>query len=301
MLGTMPAMTRHRELEDSSALLGDHEALRARIAADGYVFVRGLLDAGTMADVGRHGLATLQHAGWTESGDDPVGAPPRLPVRAVRMRHALADPGYRRILADEGFARVPFVAPLSELMEQVLGPGGFCYPLRVPRVVYPAEVVPRQPGSFVHKDYKAVQDMFTCWVPLGRVPTTLGGLAVLPGSQTSASVRPRPLARLEPGWRTTDYQPGDVLVFHCMTTHAALPNREHRMRFSAEYRWQLAEEPAPRRLVFGPRGREIGSQLFGHCRWWRSVAGGLTVFDDGGDGAGPRLPAPPSRFVRLSS
>jgi ectoine hydroxylase-related dioxygenase (phytanoyl-CoA dioxygenase family) len=143
--------------------------------------------------------------------------------------------------------------------------------------------------------------MFTCWVPLGRVPRTLGGLAVQPGSQSSSRVHYRPLDHLEPGWLTTDYEPGDVLVFHCLTTHAALPNREIRMRFSAEYRWQLADQPAPRRVVIGPQGHEIGSRMFSRTDWWRSVVGGLSLFDDGGNDRVVTLPAPPSRFVSFTN
>jgi ectoine hydroxylase-related dioxygenase (phytanoyl-CoA dioxygenase family) len=169
--------------------------------------------------------------------------------------------------------------------------------MKLPRIVYTASVVPHQPGNVVHKDYRSVQDMFTCWVPLGGVPQTLGGLAIQPGSQRTTRVQHRPLNHLEPGWLTTDYEAGDVLVFHCLTTHAALPNRQSRMRFSAEYRWQRADQPAPRRMIVGPQGQEIGSRLFSGTDWWRSVVGGLTLFDDGRADAGPSLPAPPSRFV----
>jgi hypothetical protein len=287
------------ELTDARSEFGDWQALRRRVESDGYVFMRGLLDPGTVRAVGRHGLGHLQRAGWMEPGPDPAYAGPRGPVRAVRMTDAFADPGYRRILADPSFNKIPFVSPLADLMGQILGSGGFCYPLKLPRIVYPVSSVPRQPGNTVHKDYRSVQDMFTCWVPLGDVPRTLGGLAVRPGSQHTARVRYRPLEHLEPGWLTTDYEAGDVLVFHCLTTHAALPNREQRMRFSAEYRWQLADQPAPRRLVIGPRGHEIGSRLFSRAPWWHPVADGLTLFDDGGPRAGPRSPVPPSRFVSL--
>jgi hypothetical protein len=288
------------ELVDSASLVGDWRALRARMATDGYVFVRGLLDPGTVRGIGRTGLAHLQAAGWTETGGDPVTAPPRPPVRAVRMRDALRDPGYRRLLAEPDFNRIPFTGPLADLMARILGPAGFCYPFKLARVVYPASVVPRPPGTFVHKDYGAVQDMFTCWVPLGDVPRTLGGLAIRPGSQHTTVVRPRPLTGLERGWVTTDYEAGDVLVFHCLTTHGALPNREDRMRFSAEYRWQLADQPAPRRLVIGPQGREIGQRLFARTSWWRPVAPGLTLFEGGGVDSAAVLPAPPSRFVSFT-
>jgi Phytanoyl-CoA dioxygenase (PhyH) len=289
------------ELTDSKELFGDWQALRGRIADEGYVFMRGLLDPEMIRSVGRSGLQHLQAGGWTQSGVDPVIAPPGGRVRAVKMRDAFGDGGYRRILADPGFNAIPFTSPLADLMGQLLGPAGFCYPLKVPRIVYPISSVPRQPGNIVHKDYGSVQDMFTCWVPLGQVPTTLGGLAVQPSSQKTSRVRYRALHHLERGWVTTDYEPGDVLVFHCLTTHAALPNQESRMRFSAEYRWQLSDQPAPRRLVIGPQGNEIGSRLFSRTNWWRSVAGGLTLFDDGGDGTGPDLPAPPSRFVTFAN
>jgi len=73
------------------------------------------------------------------------------------------------------------------------------------------------------------------------------------------------------------------------------------MRFSAEYRWQLSDQPAPRRLVIGPRGGEIGSHLFAGTSWWRPVAPGLTLFDDGGNDARASLPAAPSRFVAFSN
>lgn len=205
-------------------------------------------------------MGDLQQAGWTEPGPDPVTALPREPVRAVKMRDAFGDPGYRRILADPGFNMIAFTSPMADLARSWAP--GFCYPLKLPRIVYPAAVVPRQPGSVVHQDFRSVQDMFTCWVPLGNVPQSLGGLAVEPGSQSTSRVRHRPFGHLEPGWLTADYRTGDVLVFHYLTTHAALPNKDNSMRFSAEYRWQLADQPAPRRMVLGPQGKEMGSQAF---------------------------------------
>ena len=296
----MGASATTTELRDSRHLFGDWAALRERIAVEGYVFMRGLLDPEMVRAVGRAGLGSLQAAGWTASGTDPVYAPPEGPPRAVKMRDAFGQPGYREIVANPGFAQIPFVSPMADLMHQILGPAGFCYPLKLPRVVYPVSVVPRQPGNFVHKDYSSVQDMFTCWTPLGDVPRTLGGIAVQPGSQHTSRVNHRPLDDLPPGWVTTDYQAGDVLVFHCLTTHAALPNQEPRMRFSGEYRWQLADQPAPRRMVTGPQGNEIGSRRFSRLPWWRPVPTGLTLFDDGGSEA-RTLPAAASRFVQFSN
>ena len=70
------------ELVDSKDLFGDWQALRARIATDGYVFLRSLLDPGTVREIGRTGLGHLQKAGWTEPGTDPVQALPLGPARA---------------------------------------------------------------------------------------------------------------------------------------------------------------------------------------------------------------------------
>jgi hypothetical protein len=196
---------------------------------------------------------------------------------------------------------------LTWLMRQIMGSDAFCYPLKTPRIVYPSSVVPRHPGNVVHKDFSGVQDMLTCWIPFQKIPTRLGGLALQPGSQNSSRLRYRPLQRLERGWRTADYEPGDVLIFHCMTTHAALPNHEPRLRFSGEYRWQLADQPAPRRMIMGPWGNEMGSRIFHDTDWWRPIPEGVRVFDDGrdrgGHGTRPRQRAlargsiPASRFV----
>jgi hypothetical protein len=292
----MPIVT-SQELADSSRLLGDRVGLRARIAEDGYILLRGLLDPVEIRSVGASVLAQLQAAGWTEAGGDPVTARPLPPVRAVRMADLFGTRTYTRIVLNPRLNRLAYQSRLADVMRDLLGPLGFCYPLRIPRIVYPTSLAPRQPGNYVHKDYRSVQDMFTCWVPFGEVPPPLGGLALVPGSQASDRVIPQSLGRLPAGWVTSDYQPGDVLVFHCLTTHAALPNLSDRMRFSVEYRWQLGDQPAPRRMVRGPTGAEIGSRLFRRYPWWKPVPPGLQLFDEDLDGTRSTLPAPPSRFV----
>jgi hypothetical protein len=72
------------------------------------------------------------------------------------------------------------------------------------------------------------------------------------------------------------------------------------MSFSAEFRWQLADQPAPRRMVIGPNGREFGSILFSRTQRWRAVPKGLALTGAGGLDDGPVLAVPPSRFVSLT-
>ena len=289
------------ELRDAGDIVGDATALRARIHDDGYVFVRGLLDHDKVERVGRDAAAALQAGAWTAPNADPVLATPLEPVHAIAMRDAIGDPAYREVATLEGFNQIPFLAPLEQLMHQIMGPSGFCYPRKVPRIVYPRSMVPHQPGATVHKDFTGVQDMFTCWVPLIDVPASLGGLAVLPGSQRWARFRPRTIERNEPSWVTTDYQPGDALIFHCLTTHAALPNDGAHLRLSAEYRWQLAEKAAPRFMVQGADGREFLSRRFRRTSWWHPVPDGLHLVDvdprPEARRAGRRSIPEPSRFV----
>jgi hypothetical protein len=124
-----------------------------------------------------------------------------------------------------------------------------------------------------------VQDMLTSWIPLMEIPPRIGALAVQPGGHLGPPGRPRPLSATEPGWATTSYEPGDVLVFHCLTPHAALPNRGSTLRISGDFRWQRSDEPAPAELVLGPAGRppEMFSRLFGRERWWEPVPAGLAL------------------------
>jgi hypothetical protein len=84
----------------------------------------------------------------------------------------------------------------------------------------------------------------------------------------------------EPGWATTSYQPGDVIIFDCLTPHAALPNRGSALRISGDFRWQRAGQPAPAELVLGPAARppELFSRLFGREPWWEPVPAGLVLY-----------------------
>jgi hypothetical protein len=47
----------------------------------------------------------------------------------------------------------------------------------------------------------------------------------------------------EPGWLTTDFDAGDVLVFHSLTVHAAKYNHTERLRLSADFRYQSTGDP----------------------------------------------------------
>jgi ectoine hydroxylase-related dioxygenase (phytanoyl-CoA dioxygenase family) len=144
--------------------------------------------------------------------------------------------------------------------------------------------------------------MLTTWVPLMPIPVRLGGLAVLPGSHLGTPPPPRvlrPERDAADGWATADYAVGDVLLFHCLTSHAALPNRAGRLRVSQDCRWQSGGQPAPARLVYGPKREgtgELFGRLFGHRTWWEPIPASVPIAPAAAEPAGP----PWSRFFPVA-
>ena len=289
---------RVKELIDSGPLAGDPESLRACLSVYGYLFFRGLLPAGPVAEAGAAVASALSAGGWTDSAGVPSSPP-----RALNVAEAIRDRAFLAASAARPFNRIPYLPQLRGTVRGLLGADAFSYPVKVLRAVYPeaGAGVPR--SRFIHQDFVGARvcDMLTTWVPLMPVPVRLGGLALLPGSQLGPPLPPRPLAPDLPDWATTDFAVGDVLLFHCLTSHAALPNRAGRLRLSQDTRWQSADQPAPARSIYGPAAvrtgggpqRELYSRLLRFERWWEPVPASLAIaaHDAGSDvdaGTDPR-------------
>jgi len=272
-----------RELADSITLQADQAGLRRRLAADGYLFFRRLLRPADVQAAHDSVHAELSLGGWISPARNHTG-----PRRATGVRDALADPSFQAALASRGLNRLAYLPALRGPVRLILGAGAFCYPVKVLRVVYPERRGAVTRSRYVHQDFgiSGVQDMLTTWLPLMDISPQLGGLALLPGSHLGPPQRPRLLPADGPGWATTDFQPGDVLLFHCLTAHAALPNHADRIRISADFRWQAADQPAPAELVLRPaadgqsrRGGpvELYSALLAAEPWWEPVPTGLML------------------------
>jgi hypothetical protein len=283
------------ELADSAALARDPDELRRRLAEDGYLFFRGLLPAGEVQTAGLAVLARLRAGGWVDERSIPSIEP-----RAVNSMDALTDPAFRAAMTSVEFNRIPYLPRLRAVVRAVLGLAAFSYPVKILRAVYPERPQARPRGRYIHYDYgvAGVQDMLTSWVPLMDIPVRIGGLAVQPGGHLGPPRPPRPLSAAEPGWATTSYEPGDVIIFHCLTPHAALPNTGSSLRISGDFRWQRPDQPAPAEFVLGPRGQtpELFSRLFSRERWWEPIPTGLALC--------PRaeligIPPGPSRLVTV--
>jgi ectoine hydroxylase-related dioxygenase (phytanoyl-CoA dioxygenase family) len=237
---------------DSTDLLEDSEALRARFDEDGYVFVKGVVDKDLLRDVRSRIAAICAAHGWFEPGTDPVDAITRSqPWVEGEERYFEVYDEVQRL---EAFHGVPHHPTVRSLMTALLGDSAFPHPLSIARLAFPSNEAWSTPP---HQDYpnnQGTENLYACWMPLGDCPVELGGLAVLPGSHRLGMAplefalgpghrRAKLDERFEQiGWAGGDFELGDAIVFHSLTVHRALPNTMNRMRLSVDYRFQREGE-----------------------------------------------------------
>jgi ectoine hydroxylase-related dioxygenase (phytanoyl-CoA dioxygenase family) len=234
---------------ESSGLLGQAEALRDRLADDGFLFFRDFLPAAAVAEVRAGVLEAVGQEGWLAAGTEAEDRRPGPVV--VREADDNWWGGYQRIQSLECFHRLAYEERLLTLAGDLLGGPVLVHPRKIARVTFPGSDYPTPP----HQDFPFIQgtpDVLTFWLPLADCSAEDGALRVLRRSQY-AGLRSReptpgvggvgvPVSASEE-WATTSYRPGDVLVFHSLTVHWAPPNRGERLRLSCDYRYQLATEP----------------------------------------------------------
>lgn len=220
------------------------EEVASRFWADGYALVRDVLEVNLVESVRRQVEASLQQDGILDERA-------RLTSSVSASFNEDSVP-YRRASSAPLLELLPHASSLGHLVRGLIGPGCYWLPTRVLRLIPPAAV--RTPyGRYAHQDftYWRVNDMVTTWIPLMNIPVAVGGLALRPGSHRGPPV---PLALLEDhqtGWATADFLVGDVLLFHCLSVHAALPNESPDLRMSVDFRWVPANERVSRLLVYG--------------------------------------------------
>jgi hypothetical protein len=235
--------------------------LRGRMFRHGYVFVRRAVPEEAIDAVRGQALALCADAGWLDSAR-PVGdgvANPSYPPTTEGMQDYFAV--YRKVLKLPAFHDLPEHPNLRAIAAKLLDHAKpFVHPRRIGRMTFPNFEVATTPPHQDHFYIRGAVETYSCWVPLGAVPITLGGLAVWPGSHRlgfrahdtmtagavgGRGVDPDQLALPDaPVWHTTDFEPGDALFFHAFTVHKALPNRSgDRMRLSTDNRYQRPDEP----------------------------------------------------------
>jgi hypothetical protein len=226
--------------------------LQAEMARHGHLFFRGLLPPEAVLDARAEGLALCRDAEWIAAGASSLEA--RWSGCEPVYRHD--DPRwiefYRRWVSAPAFQSLPEHAAIVAVAEKLLGSSVLVHPRKIGRIAFPQNEGQHTPP---HQDFfhvRGTPDTYTAWVPLGDCPTELGSLTVADGSHEAGFREHKPSAG--PGgwsvdadadvvWCSQGFTAGDVLFFHSLTMHQALPNRTRdELRLSIDNRYQRVED-----------------------------------------------------------
>lgn len=239
----------------SNDALSDPARLRSRVDEHGYLFLRGVAPKDELLQLRRDILDLCAEAGWLDPSADRMDA-----VWSGSGPHTEGNPEYmavyRKVIHLPSFESVPESPQLIDLVRPLTGDPVLLHRRKIGRITFPQNVEQTIPA---HQDFYYIRGTprtFTMWIPLGDCPMTLGGLAVLRGSNHAGFIDHRRFPgrnvafgleddQLPPGaeWHASDFSLGDVLIFHSHTVHKALPNLSgNRLRLSIDNRYQQAEE-----------------------------------------------------------
>jgi ectoine hydroxylase-related dioxygenase (phytanoyl-CoA dioxygenase family) len=245
-------MLQYEPFRDSTAHLKDGDTLRARLAEDGYLFLRGVLPRETILTVRNRLLERAKESGWLAS-DSCIADASANPAAACKDPEPRYMSVFRSLWSDEALHRLRINPQVTALFDRIFGERSLVHPMFVQRNIFP------QTDGFdfttgIHQDRVHIggSTSYAMWMPLGDCPREMGTLAVAAGSHT-AGVLPTKvgsgaggmdIAVPIPGtWVTGDFEAGDALIFQDVTVHKALPNRTQKIRMSFDARYQKLSEP----------------------------------------------------------
>lgn len=247
-------------MRESNDLLNDVTACRELLREDGYLFFRALLDREMVVSVRKDICAGLAEIGWISG---PENACP-----AEDFSTTIGDDAYwaglTRVLREQSLHDMTRAPELMGFFGWLYGETAIRQPRFVPRAVYPH---PGNPWSetAAHQDVPYVQgslDTLTVWMPMGHCLNSGGALEVLRGShlgglrQCIGSGKYRCAATEvdvnDPEWRCADFEPGDVLIFTCLTVHRARRNMSEVVRLTMDARYQPADSAMCEKLLEPP-------------------------------------------------
>lgn len=253
------------ELRESNALLGNAVALQQRIAEDGYLLLRGLIDR---AKVQKARQTIMEHmaAQAALTPDTPLleGVMPKG-GRSVQMM------GRKGIAHHDDVRAVLESDELYTFFATYFGEPALTFTYKWLRAVG------NEQYTGAHYDYvymgQGSPQLHTVWIPFGDVEIEQGTLAMCVGSnrlpafeklkqtygrmdvdrdQTEGWFTKDPMEIVERfggQWATTNYRAGDVILFGMHTMHASTTNLTNRFRLSCDVRFQPASEPADKRWI----------------------------------------------------
>ncbi len=263
------------ELRESNDILDDPDALKKRIAADGYLLIRGLHDKDAVLAARKQILEKLAAKGMIA---------PETPLMNGIFNPDYPEPTSTGSMGNKALTQLPAFkavvegAPVMRFFKRFLGGEARTFDFKWLRTAGPGS------GSPIHYDIvfmgRGTQELYSCWTPFGDVSLDMGPIVFCLGSNRFEKVRATygqadvdrdmieghfsddPLEIVEKfggHWATTTFSAGDVIIFSMFLMHASLVNTSNKIRITADTRYQLASEPIDERW--------IGEKPKGHYAW----------------------------------
>ena len=274
-------------LRASTDIVDDATALRARMKAEGYLYLPGLLNRAEVLEARRTVTERLLAAGHLDPASPPMQAIAPPDTEVSFQPDARKDRNVPEVAKDNAeLFKVLYTGPMIEFFTRFLGGPVRHYDFTWFRAVAPGA------GSLPHCDLpymgRGTHNLYTAWTPIGDVDFAQGGLIVLEESPKHVGRLRAYLNRdvdtycvngpyaqaIETGkrkwgafdgvlgkdpvelrekfggrWLSTEFSAGDVLIFSVYTIHASLDNHSRHVRLSSDTRYQLASEPVDDRWV----------------------------------------------------
>jgi hypothetical protein len=207
----------------------DPQTLRERFAHWGYLYIKQYVPAVQCESL----LETLLNA--TEPyicRDGPSAL--RLNGAPFFETDQAWDEIYPKIQSLEAFHSFFHQQHILNLMETVTGKEAFVYPMKMARISTPGKIGFETPPHQDAHSHHAGPTMAGFWVALHDVTEAMGRVKVLPQSH-HRGVRPVfstqgvggvqcEIYEDETTWHVSNFEAGDVLIFHSCTVHKAEPN-----------------------------------------------------------------------------
>lgn len=245
-------MDRYPDFLDSTDRLGDGDALRERLARDGYLFVRGLLPAAAINAVRARLLAHAAEGGWLDP-DSKVDSGIANPAAACKDPEERYIRVFRHLWRDETLHRLRTHPVVLDLFTRIFGEPALAHPMFVQRNIFPqTEEFDFTTGMHQDRVHIGGATSYALWMPLGDCSREKGALAVAAGSHRSGILATKvgsgaggmDIAVPIPGtWVTSDFRAGDGLIFQDVAVHKALPNCTREIRMSFDARYQPLSQP----------------------------------------------------------
>jgi ectoine hydroxylase-related dioxygenase (phytanoyl-CoA dioxygenase family) len=251
------------------------ETLREQYRAQGYLWLKQLLDRAEVLAFRRRFFATFRELGLLAPSSDPMdgiyagGGDDRAAVREKMTEIA-------RSAAYEAFC---LSKPIVQFYEEFLGGPVYLHKRMIVRFTRPHD--PTATGAHYDLTYLrgGTDRLCSSWIPIGDIPVTLGGLVYLEGSDAwgrkmeaefalkNADLPPEErisaynknmtaggwvtknlpelAERLNTRWLMADYEAGDMVIHSGYMIHAATMNENEQgvMRLSTDIRYQLVSDP----------------------------------------------------------